>query len=263
MAANSDIKIVEYTPKSIVVIGDTFNYKDELKELKGTFRKNWKCGPGWMFPATKREDVKNILGLTDKNVVSNTDINIKKMQAMLDELIADKDGLELLNKYIESTSLSVKPKISEPAPKSDKEILLENTVKTNAERLLAKLRTHKFKNLILPNEVCVTQTSNYCAYVYGGPNDACREITINTNIQHLYFQVLNYSRGGSGEYLSVCINVCDLYNKVATRTLANVYSKKLGYKNLNGKVDLSYDELITELLSFDNTLTTLNTPDEE
>jgi hypothetical protein len=54
-------EILNYSEKAIAVIGDTKSVKDELKQLGGRFNPRLSCGAGWIFPATKREQVEQLL----------------------------------------------------------------------------------------------------------------------------------------------------------------------------------------------------------
>ena len=52
-----NLSLVEYSAKSVAVIGDTKPHKDTLKELGGKWNSRLKCGPGWIYPKTKIEDI--------------------------------------------------------------------------------------------------------------------------------------------------------------------------------------------------------------
>lgn len=55
------IQVIEYSDKSIAVIGDTKPIKDKLKELGGKFNFRLTCGAGWIFPKTKLSDLQTAL----------------------------------------------------------------------------------------------------------------------------------------------------------------------------------------------------------
>ena len=61
----NNIKLIDYTDRSIAVIGSTFEIKDKLKELGGKFNKfltiNDEKVAGWIFPKTKEDAVANVL----------------------------------------------------------------------------------------------------------------------------------------------------------------------------------------------------------
>lgn len=57
----NDIEILDYSDKAIAVIGNTKPIKEHLKNLGGKFNPFLKCGPGWIFPKTKRAAIKNII----------------------------------------------------------------------------------------------------------------------------------------------------------------------------------------------------------
>lgn len=50
-----EVQIIEYSAKSVAVIGNTKPIKDKLKELGGLFNFRLSCGAGWIFPKTKLE----------------------------------------------------------------------------------------------------------------------------------------------------------------------------------------------------------------
>lgn len=56
-AKAGSIELIEYSEKSIAVIGETKPIKDILKELGGKFNFRLSCGAGWIFPKTKSEAV--------------------------------------------------------------------------------------------------------------------------------------------------------------------------------------------------------------
>ena len=51
------LKVIDYSDKSIAVIGDTAMYRERLKELGGRFNPVLRCGPGWIFSKKNREHV--------------------------------------------------------------------------------------------------------------------------------------------------------------------------------------------------------------
>lgn len=60
------IEIVDYSDKAIAVIGNTKPYKGKLMELGGRFNKALKCGAGWVFQKTKKDEVAAALGLKEE-----------------------------------------------------------------------------------------------------------------------------------------------------------------------------------------------------
>jgi len=62
------IQIIEYTEKSIAVIGNTKPLKEELKAINGRFNKylknkNGERFVGWIFSKKKEQEVKETLNL--------------------------------------------------------------------------------------------------------------------------------------------------------------------------------------------------------
>ena len=62
-AATSGVTIIEYSDKAVAVIGDTRPIKDTLRSLGGRFNPRLTCGPGWIFPATRRDNVRAALAI--------------------------------------------------------------------------------------------------------------------------------------------------------------------------------------------------------
>lgn len=57
ISESKDITIVNYSDKSFAIIGNTKPIKDKLKELGGRFNFHLTCGPGWIFPITKKQNI--------------------------------------------------------------------------------------------------------------------------------------------------------------------------------------------------------------
>lgn len=56
--------IVNYSEKAIAVIGDTKQYREAFKAIRGSFNSRLSCGAGWIFSKKRIEDVKAILADT-------------------------------------------------------------------------------------------------------------------------------------------------------------------------------------------------------
>jgi len=55
------VNIIQYSEKAIAVIGDTKPIKDTLKNLGGSFNFRLTCGPGWIFPVSRLNDIQTAL----------------------------------------------------------------------------------------------------------------------------------------------------------------------------------------------------------
>lgn len=86
-----NLSLVEYSAKSVAVIGDTKPHKDTLKELGGKWNSRLKCGPGWIYPKTKIEEItKKMKGtgsaspklvkqkLSSPPIMNQWDVNLRK-----------------------------------------------------------------------------------------------------------------------------------------------------------------------------------------
>ena len=56
-----EIQMIDYSERSIALIGDTRPIKDKLKEIGGKFNPHLSCGAGWIFPKSKMEEIQNYL----------------------------------------------------------------------------------------------------------------------------------------------------------------------------------------------------------
>ena len=55
------MQVVDYSDKSVVVIGNTKDYKDDLKALGGTYNGKLTVGPGWVFGKTKEQAARDFV----------------------------------------------------------------------------------------------------------------------------------------------------------------------------------------------------------
>jgi len=57
----SGVQLIDYSDRAVAVIGNTKPIKDILKAAGGRFNFRLKCGAGWIFPKTQKEDVKKLI----------------------------------------------------------------------------------------------------------------------------------------------------------------------------------------------------------
>ncbi len=85
------LEIQPYTDRSIVVRGeDTKLVKDKLKELGGKFNKNLKDGCGWIFPASKKNDLQALLALSKAELMETEQMFTKIEAALKTMSVADR-----------------------------------------------------------------------------------------------------------------------------------------------------------------------------
>ena len=94
-----NFKIVDYSEKSIAVIGDTKNIKESLKEIGGVFNPRLRCGAGWIFSKKKMAELAEILG---SGVVTAT--TPERPQTDTAELMEEYRG-ELVKLWSKDTSM--------------------------------------------------------------------------------------------------------------------------------------------------------------
>lgn len=56
-ASSNVLKVVEYSSRSIAVIGDTKPHREVLRETGGFYMNRTKLGPAWLFPIRKRKEI--------------------------------------------------------------------------------------------------------------------------------------------------------------------------------------------------------------
>ncbi len=61
--AQPNLKVIQYSDKCIVVVGDTKSNKDRLKSLGGSYNQWLKCGAGWVFPKYKEAIIRSAFNL--------------------------------------------------------------------------------------------------------------------------------------------------------------------------------------------------------
>jgi len=59
----TDLRIIHYSDKCVVVVGNTKANKERLKSLGGKFNQWLKCGEGWVFPKYKEASIRSEFSL--------------------------------------------------------------------------------------------------------------------------------------------------------------------------------------------------------
>ena len=99
----SQIQIIEYSTRSIVVSGDTKSIKTDLMKLGGKWNSKLKSSPGkgWVFPKTKQTQVEKFLDSGDDVKINDEPIispeeqikNLEKLLTEKDEIIAQQEDI--------------------------------------------------------------------------------------------------------------------------------------------------------------------------
>ncbi|WP_222422330.1 hypothetical protein [Yersinia mollaretii] len=61
---SDEVRLIDYTDKAFVVIGDTSSYAQQLKDLSGKWITVRFGGKAWMFSKKRLNDVANLLELS-------------------------------------------------------------------------------------------------------------------------------------------------------------------------------------------------------
>lgn len=73
---STDIKVIEYSEKAIVVQGeDTRKFKESLKSLGGKYNGRLRTGPGWIFPKNMKTRIEQEIESNFKNIKSYQSYN--------------------------------------------------------------------------------------------------------------------------------------------------------------------------------------------
>jgi len=51
------VSIIDYSERSVAVVGNTYPIKDQLKNMGGKFNRFLSCGAGWIFPKSKQQEL--------------------------------------------------------------------------------------------------------------------------------------------------------------------------------------------------------------
>lgn len=82
-----NFEIIDYSEKSVAVIGDTKEIKESLKEIGGVFNPRLRCGSGWIFSKKKMAELEELL---NNGVVTAT--TAERPQTDTAELIGEYRG---------------------------------------------------------------------------------------------------------------------------------------------------------------------------
>jgi len=58
----ANLEIIDYSEKSIAIIGNTKEYKEYFKKLGGRFNKYLRCGAGWIFSIKRKDELMSFVG---------------------------------------------------------------------------------------------------------------------------------------------------------------------------------------------------------
>ena len=78
-----DIFLEEYTDRSIVVRGETRQYKEDLKKLGGKYNSRLRGEPGWIFPKSKQNDIVKFMK-EGKRLVSEEEAQAGETRKLVD-----------------------------------------------------------------------------------------------------------------------------------------------------------------------------------
>lgn len=98
-----DIYLEEYTDRSIVVRGETRQYKEDLKKLGGKYNSRLRGEPGWIFPKSKQNDVVKFMK-EGKRLVSEEEVRAGEARTL--EWESKRGGEQKISSSSSSSSIN-------------------------------------------------------------------------------------------------------------------------------------------------------------
>lgn len=95
----SDIRIEQYSSKSIAVYGNTKEHSEYLKSHGGYFNKWLTGGPGWVFSLKHEGELRRYFGLTEDKGDYNRSIQNKDIKAITESFISELREMKAVKRY--------------------------------------------------------------------------------------------------------------------------------------------------------------------
>jgi hypothetical protein len=157
--SSNGIVVEQYTEKSLVVLGNSEPYKEQLKELGGKWNSSLKSlaegkgTKGWIFPLSKREKLeelcKNVKNGTVKATPTTTSSSSKGTELSVKEFVPLKDYLSLLTRVerLEQQIIHLGGGNVKSVKKEEVEIEIDSSdsEEEEEEKPVERLK-HKYKN---------------------------------------------------------------------------------------------------------------------
>lgn len=206
--AADEVQIIEYSEKSIAVIGNTYPIREKLKGAGGKFNKFLTCGAGWIFSKTKLEALQNLL--TEPEEQDNRELPAVVTAQNVEDA---KEYNKLLNPTENETTLNEEiEKTVQFFASTDLAIYGEVTEKTKQIAEIQKVDWRKHPEL--PHD----HPLNLCDPQGGQYKQALKEYK-QEQTHETYTSIEDITEAAeSGKVISLC-NLFDLVNK---KEVANV-----------------------------------------
>ncbi len=164
-----NLSLVEYSAKSVAVIGDTKPHKDTLKELGGKWNSRLKCGPGWIYPKTKIEDItKKMKGTGSSSpklvkqkpssppIMNQWDVNLRKTMQKSE---ATEKRIKMLENQVLVLTECISALLGEEEEFDDLLIFDEDVDRMEKFQAMKKDHDKKVWSKILPKKAAVVKTA--------------------------------------------------------------------------------------------------------
>tara|TARA_Y100000389_G_scaffold113948_1_gene111097 strand:- start:2068 stop:2574 length:507 start_codon:yes stop_codon:yes gene_type:complete len=136
-----DIFLEEYTDRSIVVRGETRQYKEDLKKLGGKYNSRLRGEPGWIFPKSKQNDIVKFMK-EGKRLVSEEEVRAGEARTLEWESLRSSEQKTSSSSINDNKVLIDMIKtLTQKIEKMDKKIsilMTANNTDTNSKQIIKK-----------------------------------------------------------------------------------------------------------------------------
>ena len=136
-----DISLEEYTDRSIVVRGETRQYKEDLKKLGGKYNSRLRGEPGWIFPKSKQNDIVKFMK-EGKRLVSEEEVRAGEARTLEWESLRSSEQKTSSSSINDNKVLIDMIKtLTQKIEKMDKKIsilMTANNTDTNSKQIIKK-----------------------------------------------------------------------------------------------------------------------------
>ena len=158
-----DIFVEEYTDLSIVVRGDTRQYKEDLKKLGGKYNSRLKGEPGWIFPKSKQNDIVNFIK-KGKRLVTDEEANEGEARTLEWESKRNNDNQKTYSSSSNNNPILIDmiKKLTQKIDLMDKKISILMTANNLSDTVQSKQVSHKkvIKKKVIKKKVVVESSSD-------------------------------------------------------------------------------------------------------
>ena len=136
-----DISLEEYTDRSVVVRGETRQYKEDLKKLGGKYNPRLRGTPGWIFPKSKQNDIVKFMK-EGKRLVSEEEAHAGEVRTLEWESLRSSEKKTSSSSNDNKVLIDMIKTLTQKIEKMDKKISILMTA-NNIKDTVSKQVSHK------------------------------------------------------------------------------------------------------------------------